>query len=53
MDFNYCCDESGKFLMGMDFVFVYEESMGGNEGSGIISILFNVVNNLGVRIVLV
>lgn len=25
MDSNYCCDELGLLLMGMELVFVYEE----------------------------
>ena len=49
MDPNYRRDEPGKSPMGMDLVPVYEESTGGNEGPGTISISPNVVNNLGVR----
>ena len=38
MDPNYRRDEPGKSPMGMDLVPVYEESTGGNEGPGTISI---------------
>lgn len=48
MDLNYCRDELGKFLMGMDFIFVYEESLSGDVGLGIIIIVLNVENNFGV-----